>query len=336
MKDNLEERIRKLPGPCLIFGAGGFIGFNLFWRILGVRKDVFAVFSDPKKNWRAKIKSPPPSNVVKCNILDRGELKSLISRIKPQSVFNLSAYGAYSSQTDIDRIYKTNFNSTYFLIEELKKYGFKTYIHSGSQSEYGLNSKGPSEQSELLPNSHYAVSKTADHYLLKYYGKIEKLPVIHLRLYSVYGPWEEPNRLIPTLIRELKRGKLPKFVDPNISRDFVYVDDIVEAIITIASEFEIRRAPQKQKHEVRNSKFEYYFGEAFNICSGKKTTIRELAYLAKKIFKIKAKPKFGSMRNRSWDLNDWYGNPAKIKKVFGLKATTDLISGLRKTFIFTP
>ena len=229
-----QQGIKKINGPVAIFGAGGFVGFNLLQKILRHRNDVFGVFSDPKKNWRLQKKPTPPHNVVKCDIREGSGLKSLISRIKPKTVFNLAAYGAYSTQRDIDKIYQTNFNSTYMLIEEMKKYGFSAYVHAGSQSEYGLNCSGQSEEDELIPNSHYAISKTAVSYMVKYYGKIEKLPVIHLRLYSVYGPWEEPNRLIPTLIREAKKGKLPDFVDPNISRDFVYVDDVIEAMIIVA------------------------------------------------------------------------------------------------------
>ncbi len=349
MKTDLRDQIQKIPGPCLIFGAGGFIGFNLLNRILEYRRDVFGVFSNPKKNWRLKIKSPPLLNVVKCDIRERGEVKRLISRIKPQTVINLCAYGAYSSQKDIDRIYQTNFNSTYGLIEDLKMHGFKAYIHAGSQSEYGLNSNGPSEQSKLIPNSHYAVSKAADYYLLKYYGKVENLPVVHLRLYSIYGPWEEPNRLIPTLIRETKKGKLPRFVDPDISRDFVYVDDVIEAMIIVAVRLSSWREFHKSKRPIGSKdaiaspgtvwnlaslQHDRIFGEAFNVASGKKTTIRELAHLVKKLFKIKAKPKFGSMKNRNWDLKDWYGNPNKMQKVFGWKAKTSLEEGLKRALTF--
>lgn len=341
-KNNLEIEIHKIPGPCVIFGAGGFVGFNLLQKLLQSRTDVFGVFSNPKKNWRLKNLPTPPRYVVKCDLLSGGEVKSIISRIKPKTVFNLAAYGAYSTQREIDRIYQTNFNSTYLLIEELKKHGFSAYIHAGSQSEYGLNSSGPSEKDELVPNSHYAVSKTADYYLLKYYGKIEKLPVVHLRLYSVYGPWEKPDRLIPTLIREVKKGRLPKFVDPNISRDFVYVEDVVEAFIQAAvilgrtpstrgatpeSINDSGRALSTQSGSLARMTNNLY-GEAFNVASGKKTTIKELAYLAKKLFKIKEEPNFGSMKNRNWDLKDWYGNPKKIQKVFSWKAKTDLKTGL--------
>ncbi|OGK25594.1 hypothetical protein A2954_01315 [Candidatus Roizmanbacteria bacterium RIFCSPLOWO2_01_FULL_37_12] len=323
-----NKLINKLKGPIIIFGAGGFVGFNLLQKLLTYRKDVFGVFSVPKKNWRLREKYTSPLYVVKCDIRERSALKSLISRSKPKTVFNLAAYGAYSTQNDINNIYQTNFNSTYLLLEEMKKYGFSAYVHAGSQSEYGLNSSGPSEKDELVPNSHYAVSKVASYYLLKYYGKVEKLPVAHLRLYSVYGSWEEPNRLIPTLIREAKKGKLPKFVDPNISRDFVYVEDVCGAFIRSA--VLLKSNPQGlTKYEPANPEGLQIFGEAFNVCSGKKTTIKELAYLAKKLFKIKQEPKFGSMRNRTWDLKDWYGNPKKIQKSINWKARTTLMVGLK-------
>lgn len=322
--------IKNLQGPIAIFGAGGFVGFNLLQTILKYRSDVFGVFSDPKRNWRLNKMSTSPTNVVKCDLSDRGEIKSAISRMRPKIIFNLAAYGAYSTQQDIDKVYQTNFNSTYILIEELKKYGFNAYIHAGSQSEYGLNCSGPSEQGELIPDSHYAISKTAVSYMVKYYGKIEKLPVVHLRFYSVYGSWEEPNRLIPTLISNVKQGKLPPFVNPNISRDFVYVDDVVEAMIIIANQIYDTRYREREV-----SSYQKLSGEVFNVCSGKKTTIKELAYLAKKIFKIKQEPKFGSMKNRDWDLKDWYGNPKKIEKVFGWKAKISLKEGLVKTYKFS-
>src|SRR3989338_2130942 len=101
---DLKKNILKIPGPCLIFGAGGFIGFNLLQKLLAYRKDIFGVFSDPKKNWRLKKLPTSPLYVVKCDIREWSALKSLISRIKPKTVFNLAAYGAYSTQKDIDNI----------------------------------------------------------------------------------------------------------------------------------------------------------------------------------------------------------------------------------------
>lgn len=313
----MKDLIRRLPGPIAIFGAGGFIGLSLLKTLLTHRKDVIGFSSDPEKNWRIKASGVPKDTWVKLDLLDRSDIRKAIKKYRPKTIFNLAAYGAYPKQNDTVKIYETNFLSTVRLIEELKKYPFEVYLHAGSQSEYGLNCAGPSEESALIPNSPYAVSKAAVYYLLKYYGKVEKLPTVHLRLYSVYGPWEEPDRLMPVLIKNVKNGKLPHFVDPTISRDFVYVDDVIEAMIRAAGKLQPK-----------------YFGEVFNIASGKKTTIKELAYVAKKLFKIEENPQFGTMKNRGWDLKNWYGNPQKIQKTFGWKAKTSLEEGLKKFFDF--
>lgn len=304
-----------MKGPIAIFGAGGFVGINLLNTILKIRDDVIGFSQDPEHSQRILKNNIPQKNIAKCNLLNAEEIQKTIKIYRPKTIFNLSAYGAYSKQTDIDKIYRTNFLSTVNLIETLKQYSFSAYIHAGSQSEYGLNATAPKETDELMPNSHYAVSKTAVHYLLKYYGIVEKLPVAHLRLYSVYGPWEEPDRLIPVLLQKAKEKKLPQFVDGEISRDFIFIDDVIDAMILVAEKL----SPQQ-------------YGDVFNIATGKKTTMKELALLAKKLFDIDENPAFNTMKQRNWDVRNWYGNPKKMEKTFGWKAKTSLQEGLKKTY----
>lgn len=307
--------IKKLKGPIGIFGAGGFIGINLLKTILKTRSDVIGFSQNPTGSWRIKANQIPTANLNYCNLLDENQTQTVIRKYQPKTIFNLSAYGAYSKQTDIKKIYLTNFHAVVNLVETLKQHSFAIYIQAGSQSEYGLNATAPGENDELVPNSHYAISKTALFYLIQYYGRVEKLPTAHLRFYSAYGPWEEPDRLIPTLIAQARRQKLPRLVDPDISRDFVYIDDAVNALIQTGV----------------NLKKEHY-GEAFNIATGRKTTIRELAQISQKLFHIKQKPTFGTMVNRRWDLTNWVGNPDKIKNIIGWEAKTSLEEGLIKTY----
>lgn len=309
--------ITKLRGPIAVFGAGGFVGSHLLNTLVKHRDDVIGFSQNPANAWRLKKLNISNKFIAQCDLLDAKNLSHTIKKYKPQSIFNLAAYGAYSWQTDVQKIYETNFASTILLIEELKKQGFSMYVHAGSQSEYGHNAAGPKEEDILIPNSHYAVSKAAVYNSLVYYGKTEKLPVVHLRLYSVYGPLEEPGRLIPTLIEHAKRGALPSFVSPDISRDFIYVDDVVEAFITVA-------AKAKSKH----------FGEPYNVATGIRTTMKDLALLSTKMFSISAKPQFSTMKERSWDVADWYGNPKKIQKDFEWIAKTSLEKGLKKCHEF--
>lgn len=306
---------KKIPGPIAIFGVGGFIGFNLFKDLIMKRADVYGLSHDPAKNWRLKTLKKSSPQIIKCNVLNIKEIEKFIVKYQPKTIFNLAAYGAYPNQTDPKKIYQTNFNATLDIIEIIKKSRFSIYIQAGSQSEYGLNCDRPDEESELIPNSHYAVSKVATYYLLKYYASVEKLPVVHVRFYSAYGQFEEPTRLIPTLLRKIQNNSLPDLVDPNISRDFVYIDDIVKALQIIAS-----------------SSNKANYGQAYNIASGRKTTIKELVTLAIKIFDVKNKPVFGTMKNRSWDLINWVGDTKKMKDAYGWYATTTLETGLRKTY----
>ncbi len=304
-------KLKKIAGPIMIFGAGGFIGMNMLKTMLAYRQDVYGISQDYKKNWRFMTGNIPRRNLRNCDLNELAQITSLIRNIKPKTIFNMAAYGAYSKQKEYGKIYRTNIISTSDLIEILKETGFNVYIHAGSQSEYGTNSKGPQEDSELSPNSHYAVSKTANYFTMKYYGKTEKLPVVHMRLYSAYGPWEEPDRLVPVLLSKARKGILPQLVNPNVSRDFIYVQDIVDAFITVAAKI----SPN-------------IYGEAFNIATGKKTTIKNLVEITKKMLKFSAKPEFGSMKNRDWDLEEWYGNPEKMQRVFNWRPKYSLEDGL--------
>ncbi len=308
------ESLKALKGPIVIFGAGGFIGINLLKSFLLYRDDVIGVTQDYLNNWRFIANEIPLANLRSCDINQTQQIKYLVDELQPQTIFNLAAYGAYSKQQEYSKIYRTNFLSSVDLIEVLKTNGFDAYVHAGSSSEYGLNASAPLEEAELLPNSHYAVSKAAFYQAVHYYGKVEKLPLLHLRLYSAYGPWEEPDRLMPVLLAHARHQSYPPLVNPHVSRDFIYINDLIRAFIKAATK--------------ANSPI---MGEAINIGTGIKTSIGELARLAQQIESINVDPEFGSMANRDWDLNDWYANPEKAKTALEFAATTPLEEGLRKT-----
>lgn len=310
-KNDIAEAL-KLEGPILVVGASGFIGSNLFFGLNSIRDDVFACSKQAKQSWRlSEVKS---SKLINVDILDFDSLKNIIGTIKPKTIFNLSAYGAYSRQKDPEKIYSTNYIGTLNLIRALQDVGCSAFVQAGTSSEYGQNSAGPGEKAELLPNSDYAVSKVGASYLIKYYGKILNFPCANLRLYSAYGPWEERDRLIPTLVSAGLKHKYPNFVDKRISRDFVYIDDCTRAFV--------RAALTVCKSDP---------GVSINIASGVKTSLEDVAQIAKKVFKIKEQPEFGSMENRAWDLTNWYGNPELAKKLLDFKTETTLEKGLRLT-----
>ncbi|WP_292815869.1 NAD-dependent epimerase/dehydratase family protein [Nostoc sp. JL23] len=263
---DLDQKIRRLQGPILVLGGSGFIGANLLRQLLKLREDVFGTTSRFPA-WR--LEGLSEKNVIVVDLLVDSNLDFLIDKTKPGTIFNCVAFGAYSFEKDSQLIYQTNFNLTAKLLERLASRQISCYVHAGSSSEYGDKSAGPSETELPAPNSDYAVSKIACANLLYFYGKKKQLPCANLRLYSVYGPLEDSSRLTPNLIRCGLESKYPNFVSPDISRDFVYIEDVCEAFIDTAL----------------NLKKEDY-GESFNIGSSQKMTISDVAIFASKIFNI--------------------------------------------------
>jgi nucleoside-diphosphate-sugar epimerase/glycosyltransferase involved in cell wall biosynthesis len=313
LQEKMLEEIKRLHGPIVVFGAGGFIGANLFRQICRSRQDVFAVTSKPFIPWR--LDDVNPAQVLHCDITKKDHVEGLFRARPFATVFDFAAYGSYSKQADVDLIYRTNFTGLLNLLEIASQYSMKAFVHAGSSSEYGLNCAAPSEDSVLQPNSHYAVSKVGASHMIKYYGMVKEVPVVNLRYYSVYGPYEEPDRLVPQLIERGMRKQFPPLVQPDISRDFIFVDDANYATL---------RAANSDYADVR--------GLSFNIASEKKTTIREIASVIKELFEIPEEPRWGNMPNRKWDLIDWYGDSRKARELLGWTSETDLKSGLMKTF----
>jgi nucleoside-diphosphate-sugar epimerase/glycosyltransferase involved in cell wall biosynthesis len=299
----------RLQGPILVLGASGFIGANLLRLLLAHRPDVYGTSSNASA-WR--LEGLPPETVFPGDLLIDQAVTALLDQIRPRTVFNCLAYGAYSFQTDTNLIYRTNVSLTARLVEELGKRDIHRYVHAGSSSEYGDDAAGPAEDVPLHPNSHYAVSKGAASGLIYYAGKKLGFPGVNLRLYSIYGPYEDASRLIPTAVMNGIRGIASTFVDPSISRDFLHVHDACEAFADAALNLP-----------------ETHFGESFNIGSGVQTTIGNFADLCRDIFNLPGPPNF-SMDKRSWDVPQWYANPARARAELGWIPQIPLRAGMEQ------
>lgn len=319
--DNSTDKIRALPGPILILGAGGFIGANLLRALLAVRDDVYGT-TRSIDNWR--LKGISPASLIGGEF-DFNHRSPSIAPSEYRTVFNCLAYGGYSWQPEENRIYETNFDLTRRIVECLAKSKIVAYVHAGSSSEYGTNCSGPTEEVHCQPNSHYAVSKLAATQYLAYRGT-QGFPCATLRLYSVYGPWEHEDRLIPQVVRHGLKGEYPPFVNPNTTRDFVYVDDVIEAFVdaafVLASWDNGYLKPQKPKG---------LNGSIYNIGYGAAVPIFEVVDIAKREFGIIGEPSY-TMVPRDWDTDSpWFANTVKAKNILGWQASTTLEEGVRKT-----
>jgi polyisoprenyl-phosphate glycosyltransferase len=309
-RNALAEKASCLQGPILVLGASGFVGANLMRSLYAARRDVYGT-TTRRPAWR--LDGLPDDRVRTVDLLVDSDLVALLALIRPRTIFHCVAYGAYSFETDSQLIYRTNFQFVTRLLPLLESQSIAVFVHAGSSSEYGDNAAGPGEEGPTAPNSDYAVSKVAASNLIYYHGKRKGFPCANLRLYSVFGPLEDSARLIPNLVRHGLEGKYPEFVNPSISRDFIYVDDVSEAFLDTAL----------------NLRAEDY-GESFNIGTGCKTTIADIASAARRLFDIAEEPSF-TMPERRWDVPEWYANIDKTRERLSWRPCTNFEDGLRQT-----
>jgi len=304
----------------LVTGAGGFIGANLLRRLLLDGHEVHVFVQNPIEApvsrgllhpyWRLdEVWDDIHVHVV--NLVDPGVVDREVGKIRPERVFHLAAYGAYSWQEDVARIVGVNLNGTVNLVEACLRAGFDSFVNTGSSSEYGFKDHAPSEDEPAEPNSHYASAKLGATLFCQLTAQSRKVRISTLRLYSIYGPWEEPSRFIPSLAVRGIQGELPPLVDPDVARDFVFVDDAVSAYM-LASE---KAEP----------------GEIFNVGTGRQTTIREAVEVARRVLSVRAEPKWGTMPNRSWDTNCWVSNSAKLRSRLDWAPSVSFEDGFRLT-----
>lgn len=293
----------------LVTGAAGFIGANLVRRLLGDGHEVHVFVRPGHSSWRLEeIRNKIHIHLV--DICGKG-LAGIVKDIRPERVFHLAAHGAYSSQTDLRRIVQTNMIGTMNLVEACLDGGFESFVNTGSSSEYGFKDHAPSESEPLEPNSIYAVTKAAATLYCRHTALSRRVHLPTLRLYSVYGAFEEPSRLVPTLIVKGMQGKWPPLVSPDVARDFVYVEDVVGAYLLAAE----RRGPE--------------LGAIYNVGTGVQTSMRQVTAVAQRVLGIRAKAAWGTMPNRQWDTHIWRSDNRKIKRDLGWRPRITFETGLR-------
>jgi len=298
-----------LTKKILITGGTGFIGYHLAKKCLKLNWKVTSLSSNRPKKVR-KLKK------VKYLIVDISSKKKLKNKVKINFdyVVNLAGYVDHSRKL---KTIKSHFNgcrniSSLFINSKIKK-----FIQIGSSIENGKVNSPQIENN--TPNrkilSTYGEAKLLSSNFLLDLNKKYNFPVTILRLYLIYGPYQDPNRVIPITILNSIFNKKFDCSDGRQSRDFLYIDDLVDGIIKILI------------------KEDNLSGEIINLGSGKPTKIKKII---KNIVNLvgSGKPLFGKVRFRKDEINKLYPNLNKAKKLINWAPKTDLNLGLKKTIHF--
>ncbi|HEV2027855.1 MAG TPA: NAD(P)-dependent oxidoreductase [Candidatus Dormibacteraeota bacterium] len=295
----------------LVTGASGFVGANLVRRLLREGHEVNLILRPESAGWRLTELESVAKHIV--NLADAEGVMRSVEVVRPDWIFHLAAHGAYSSQTDLHEMIQTNVVGTVNLVQACLRTGFEAFVNTGSSSEYGFKDHPPAESDLLEPNSHYAVTKASATLYCRLTAQTHNVQLRTLRLYSVYGPWEEPTRLVPSLISYALKGRLPPLADPDVARDYVYVDDACDAYLLAATQAGAEPSA------------------VLNIGTGIQSNLAQMVEVACALLEVREPAVWGSMANRRWDTNTWVADNKKAVAELGWTPQTSLVEGLAKT-----
>jgi len=298
----------------LITGSTGFVGSNLLRKLVADGSDEIHIFIRRTSNiWRiqdiiGKI------NMHFVDLKERKLVQEEISKIRPDWIFHCATYGAYPSQKDNVEITTTDFVGTVNLLDACTEQGFGAFINVGSSSEYGMKNKEMSELDFPDPINTYGVAKLASTYYCRMSSIRYQLPIVTLRIFSAYGYYEEPGRLIPYLITSMLTDRRIKLASPNAVRDYVFIEDIVDAFILAAE-----------------SAGKLDLGTVLNVGSGTDSKVIDVFNILSQMTGYSQEPEITGTPRDSDAAQVWRADKNKIENILGWKAKNDLVTGLTKT-----
>ena len=225
-------------------GSAGFIGFHLSKRLLDEGHDVFSIdninhYYDPqiKLDRLGKLKDYDTFIFEKTDLVDRDRILEIFKEHEFDVVVNLAAQAGirYSLQNPFAYI-DSNIVGFMNILEGCRHAGTKHLVYASSSSVYGGNEKMPFSVHDNVdhPISLYAVSKKANELMAHCYSALYGLPTTGLRFFTVYGPWGRPDMALFMFTKAILAGeKIDIFNNGKMTRDFTYIDDIIEGIVRV-------------------------------------------------------------------------------------------------------
>lgn len=295
----------------LITGTTGFVGSCLARCLVGQGYQIDVIARATSDTWRID-DLIDYLEVHYVDLRDSVAVERAVKLMRPEVVFHLATYGGFVSQRNAGLIVESNLRGTVSLLDSCLQVGCELFINTGSSSEYGKKT-GPMKETDLLePDDAYGVAKAAATLLCRLEAVKREASVVTLRLFSPYGPRDDPKRLIPYVIKSLLRGERPKLSTPSSVRDYIFIDDVLDAYLNV---LEADLPP----------------GEILNIGSGMQHEIGEVVGLITDVISSDIEPEWGVVTSQRPEPDCWVADIGKAASELGWQPATSLEAGLRKT-----
>jgi nucleoside-diphosphate-sugar epimerase len=300
----------------LVTGASGFIGTELIKKLDAKGYEVEILERYVTGRYSLGKKSHHVMHYA--SLTDYPAIKNIIRESQPDYVVHLAAVSAVAFSYDhFLEVSEANYLGTINLAEACHREvnHFKQFIFAGTSEEYGLTLKDKSkpltEESQLSPNSPYAVAKVAGDLYLRYMHLAYKFPYTVLRPFNTYGRKGNNHFFIESVVSQMLKGDKVFLGDPAATRDWLYVDDHVDGYVKALG----------------NPKA---IGQEIQLCTGKAYTTKETAELIARLTGFKGEIVWNATPKRPLDAFVLIGDSSKAKSLLGWEHTINLEEGLKK------
>jgi UDP-glucuronate 4-epimerase len=318
----------------LVTGTAGFIGFHLAKKLLDRGDEVIGLDNinnyydinlkyarlnelgiktdEVKERNLVQSKTFPNHKFIKTNLEDSATINKLFKEEKFDAVCNLAAQAGVRYSIENPHAYiQSNIVGFLNILEACRNYDVKNLSYASSSSVYGLNKSQPFKTTDMTdtPISLYAATKKSNELMAHTYSHLYNLQTTGLRFFTVYGPWGRPD-MAPMLFTDaiLNDRPIKVFNHGKMSRDFTYIDDIVNGIIKVID---------------NPSDFNIY-----NIGNNSPLSLMEFIETLENAIGKKAKKNFMPMQDG--DVVSTYADVSGLINNFDYKPDTKLVDGIKK------
>ena len=308
--------------PVAVIGATGFVGRWVARELSRRGSDLFLFVRSATAAASVVAEYGIRGELVEADLLQAPDcLVGPFQRIRPAITFNLSGYGVRPDERDERLADRVNSRFPPALCDavgsvEPRDWAGQALVHAGSALEYGEVGGDLDEESRACPTTAYGSTKLSGTRRLAARCREKRIRGITARLFTVYGPGEAPQRLLPSLIRAAALGGPVALTEGRQRRDFTYVQDVADGML---------RLGLSASGSV----------PIVNLASGRLTSVREFALVAARCLSIPDdRLRFGVVPSRPEEMNHRQVTTARLRRLTEWIPSTDIESGIRETVRF--
>lgn len=296
----------------LVTGGTGFVGSHIVTRLLREGHDVHVTERPNSSRAKEELASVAVPNIHAIDLSETDSVAVFLEKLSPTEIYHLGAdLHQHGIDPPVGKLLRTNVETTEAILQYARLHN-ATVVNTGTFTEYQPSAKPVSEEDTLFPQEFYSLTKMTATLRAQQLGK-QGVSVVTLRPFTPFGPGMREGRLVRVAIEHAQSGTPIPLSSPKVTRDFIYVDDLVDCYLLAMQ-------------HARECK-----GEVFNAGTGKATTLAEFAELVLLLTQSKSKLEWSAQAGLSYDGELWQANIEKAKRILDWQPKHDLRSGLQKT-----